>query len=80
MSYKVIGAAAVVEMDDGKPEIGTGPRVYLEQGNPVPEHAKAKHVEHLLNVGLIEKVKDDSAASADSDGEGKSSPRGKAGS
>jgi hypothetical protein len=59
MSYKVVGAAAVVELDDGKPEIGTGPRVYLEQNAAVPEHAKAKHLEHLLKVGLIEQVKGD---------------------
>jgi hypothetical protein len=31
MSYKVIGAAAVVELDDGNPDPGTGRRVYLEQ-------------------------------------------------
>lgn len=53
MSYKVTGAAAVVELDDGNPELGTGKRVYLDHGVPVPAEVKAAHIEHLLNAGLI---------------------------
>lgn len=69
MSYKVIGAAAVVELDDGNAELGSGPRVYLEQGQQVPGNAKAKHVEHLLNVGLVEEAAAPSGSdSPDGDG------------
>lgn len=66
MSYKVTGAAAVVELDDGKEDLGTGTRVYLEEGTAVPPNAKAKHVEHLLNVGIITEIKDPPKAAAKS--------------
>lgn len=66
MSYKVTGAAAVVELDDGNPELGTGKRIYLEHNVAVPSDAKEAHVEHLLNVGLIEEVKEPAKGKASS--------------
>lgn len=56
MPYKVIGAAAVVELDDGKADLGTGTRVYLEENQLVPDNAKKAHVKHLVDVGLIKSV------------------------
>lgn len=53
MSYIVTGAAAVVEMDDGRATLGTGRRVYLEERQAVPEGVKKASIEHLLEVGLI---------------------------
>lgn len=64
MSYKVTGAAAVVELDDGNPELGTGQRVYLEHDGAVPENAKAKHLEHLVSVGLVEETKEPAKSSS----------------
>lgn len=62
MSYVVTGAAAVVELDDGKPDLGSGQRLYLEQDVAVPENVKAAHLEHLINVGLVEEVKEPAKA------------------
>lgn len=69
MAYRVKGAVAVVELDDGKPELGTGRRIYLDHGVGVPAEAKKAHVEHLLNVGLIEST-DSVPADDDPDGPG----------
>lgn len=58
MSYKVVGAAAVVELDDGKSDLGSGRRIYLEQDGAVPPNVKKAHLEHLLNIGLIAEDED----------------------
>lgn len=59
MGYKVVGAAAVVELDDDQPdELNTGRKVYLEEGASLPDGVKEKSIEHLLSVGLIEETDD----------------------
>lgn len=56
MAYKVIGAAAVVELDDGKPELNTGSKVYLEEDGILPDGVKQACIDHLVAVGLIAAV------------------------
>lgn len=58
MAYKVIGAAAVAEMDDGKPELGTGKKLYFDEGVQLPDGVKEKSIEHLVSIGLVEEVSD----------------------
>lgn len=70
MGYKVTGAAAVVEMDDGEAELGTGRRLYLEEMQMVPEGAKKASVEHLVKVGLVEEVKAAAASGSEKQKQG----------